>query len=95
MQGDHGVPGGAWAHPHVFGRARLHGWRALVRRLRKMVVATTREETNENPRFVRPEGCICLMFTDIGERRIADLTCPVHGVDGSDPGDGFWEVKDE
>jgi hypothetical protein len=53
------------------------------------------EEVAENQRFIRPEGCICPMFTDIGEARIADLTCPVHGVDGTEPGDGFWEVKDE
>lgn len=35
------------------------------------------------------------MFDDIGEYRIADLTCPVHGDEGSDPGDGFWEVKQD
>lgn len=64
-------------------------------KLREMVVATTTGETEENPRFIVPEGCICPQFTDIGERRIADLTCPVHGVDGAEPGDGFWEVKDE
>lgn len=50
------------------------------------------EEVNDNPRFVRPESCLCPMFTDIGERRLADLTCPVHGTEGTEPGDGFWEV---
>jgi hypothetical protein len=43
----------------------------------------------ENPRFIRPEDCICPMFTDIGERRIADLNCPVHD------NDGFWEVRQD
>lgn len=62
-----------------------------------MVVATTqgRTQVSDNPRFIRPEGCICPMFDDIGEYRIADLTCPVHGDEGSDPGDGFWEVKQD
>ena len=62
-------------------------------RLSEVVVATPSNETQENPRYIRPEGCICIQFTDIGEARIADLTCPVHGVEGTDPGDGFWEVK--
>lgn len=44
--------------------------------------------------FKRPEGCICVMFRDTGGFRIADLTCPVHGVAGSDPGDGYWEAAD-
>lgn len=35
------------------------------------------------------------MFDDIGERRVADPICPVHGTEGTDPGDGFWEVKSE
>lgn len=59
------------------------------------MATTSTEETHENPRFIRPEGCICPQFTDIGEARIADLTCPVHGVNGTDPGDGFWEVRSE
>lgn len=41
--------------------------------------------------FKRPEGCICAMFRDTGGFRIADLTCPVHGVGGTNPGDGNWE----
>ena len=48
-----------------------------------------KEEVTENPRFIRPEDCICPMFTDIGERRIADLNCPVHD------NDGFWEVRQD
>lgn len=95
MQGNDGITGSTWPHAHLQRPARLHGWLTLVRRLREMVVATTTEDTHENPRFVVPEGCICPQFVDIGERRIADLTCPVHGVDGTDPGDGFWEVKDD
>lgn len=41
-------------------------------------------------RYPRPTGCICPMFQDTGGFRIADLACPVHGVGGSDPGDGYW-----
>jgi hypothetical protein len=38
-----------------------------------------------------PTGtCICPRFKDTGGFRIADLACPVHGVDGTDPGDGYW-----
>jgi hypothetical protein len=33
--------------------------------------------------------CICPKFVDTGGFGIADLCCPIHGVDGSDPGDGF------
>lgn len=36
--------------------------------------------------------CICIRFRDTGGYRIADLTCPVHGIDGTDPGDGYWET---
>jgi len=46
----------------------------------------------DNPRFLRPEGCTCPMFPDIGERRLSDPDCPVHGIEGTDPDDGFWEV---
>jgi hypothetical protein len=31
--------------------------------------------------------CICAKFSDTGGARIADLTCPIHGVNGTDPGD--------
>ena len=30
-------------------------------------------------------------FGDTGGFRIADLCCPVHGIGGTDPGDGPWE----
>lgn len=33
-------------------------------------------------------ACICPRFSDAGGFRIADLCCPVHGVSGTDPGDG-------
>jgi hypothetical protein len=33
--------------------------------------------------------CICPKFVDTGGFGIADLCCPVHGVDGTNPGDGF------
>ena len=35
--------------------------------------------------------CNCPRFSDTGGFRIADLTCPVHGVSGTDPGDGYWD----
>ena len=35
--------------------------------------------------------CICPRLTDTGGYRVADLACPVHGVDGTEPGDGYWE----
>ena len=38
-----------------------------------------------------PSDCICPRFGDTGGYRIADLMCPVHGIDGTDPGDGYWE----
>jgi len=38
-----------------------------------------------------PEAqCICPRFRDTGGFRIADLTCPIHGLNGTDPGDGYW-----
>lgn len=33
--------------------------------------------------------CVCIEFSDTAGYRIADLTCPVHGVEGTDPGD--WQ----
>ena len=38
-----------------------------------------------------PPACTCPRFTDTGGFRIADLCCPVHGTDGTDPGDGYWD----
>lgn len=64
-------------------------------RLREVVVATPTSEAQDNPRFIREEDCTCPQFSDIGEARLADLTCPVHGIDGTDPGDGFWEVRSD
>lgn len=40
------------------------------------------------------EGCICPRFTDTGGFRIADLCCPVHGVNGPEPGDGYWVPRE-
>jgi hypothetical protein len=41
-----------------------------------------------DPKFPNhSEGCICPRFDDIAPDLIADLTCPVHGVNGTDPGD--------
>jgi len=38
-----------------------------------------------------PPRCICIRFSDTGGFRIADLCCPVHGVNGTEPGDEYWE----
>lgn len=37
------------------------------------------------------EDCICPRFSDTGGFRVSDLCCSIHGVNGSDPGDGYWE----
>ncbi len=42
--------------------------------------------------IVWPPGCVCVAFGDTGGFRIADLACPVHGVEGTGPGDGPWET---
>jgi hypothetical protein len=34
-------------------------------------------------------------FDDTGGFRIADMTCPVHGPNGINPGDGYWDMTDE
>jgi hypothetical protein len=34
-------------------------------------------------------------FGDTGGFRIADMTCPVHGPNGINPGDGYWDMTDE
>lgn len=54
--------------------------------------AMRKAEAEELADGATPAGpaCICPKFSDIGGYRIADLCCPVHGVDGSDPGDGPW-----
>jgi hypothetical protein len=39
--------------------------------------------------------CICTRFSDTGGYRIADLACPVHGVESGHPNpDGKWEDDD-
>jgi hypothetical protein len=43
----------------------------------------------------REPNCICPHFTDTGGFRIADLTCPVHGPSGTNPGDGPWDAERE
>jgi hypothetical protein len=45
--------------------------------------------------YVRPEGCVCPYFKDVGGFRIADLCCPVHGLGGPEEGDGYWERTDD
>ena len=42
------------------------------------------------PENVEEPSCTCPRFSDTGGYRIADLTCPTHGVGGTDPGDGMW-----
>lgn len=41
----------------------------------------------------RPRGCICPRFSD-SDFRIADLTCPYHGLSGPGiyAGDGLWDL---
>lgn len=41
-------------------------------------------------RAARERGCVCAWFRDTGGFRIADMACPVHGPDGSEPPDGPW-----
>lgn len=43
------------------------------------------------PENVEEPTCNCPRFSDTGGFRIADLTCPIHGVNGTDPGDGMWD----
>lgn len=51
-------------------------------------VSAVEGDARTDPRFPHHiEGCICPRFKDIAPNLIADLTCPVHGVDGTDPGD--------
>lgn len=38
--------------------------------------------------------CNCIRFDDTNGFRIADLTCPTHGVAGTNPGDGYWADDD-
>lgn len=42
-------------------------------------------------RHREPPACICPRFCDAGGFRIADLCCQVHGTNGTDPGDGYWD----
>jgi hypothetical protein len=37
-------------------------------------------------------GCVCRRFADTGGYRVGDLTCPVHGLNGTGPLDGPWEA---
>ena len=46
--------------------------------------------TEEAVKQARSQGCICPCFHDTGGFRIADLTCPLHGIGGSEEGDGAW-----
>jgi hypothetical protein len=39
------------------------------------------------------EGCTCPRFKDVAPSLIADLACPIHGINGTDPGDKL--VTDE
>lgn len=43
---------------------------------------------------VEEPTCNCPRFTDTGGYRIADLTCPIHGISGTDPGDGMWDAPE-
>lgn len=43
----------------------------------------------------KPEECICIVFKDTCGFRIADLCCKIHGINGTSPGDGYWEEEEE
>lgn len=56
------------------------------------------QRTNAEPWLLRsPDApvaepaCICVRFRDTGGFRVGDLTCPVHGVEGTEPLDGPWD----
>ena len=43
-------------------------------------------------KVIKPEGCICAVFSDVNFR-IADLTCPAHGIESGHPcPDGPWDI---
>ncbi len=66
-------------------------------RLCDEMIAAAREASIPASRPLDPkfphhiEGCICPRFKDIAPDLIADLTCPVHGVNGTNPGDVLSE----
>jgi hypothetical protein len=59
-----------------------------------MSLITVRREIREAGAVAAPPAvpgtCACPRFVDTGGVRIADLDCPVHGVGGTEPGDGQW-----
>lgn len=55
------------------------------RRLLGIVKAREAKEIEES------QKCICKHFSDTGGYRVSDLSCCVHGVNGTNPGDGYWE----
>jgi hypothetical protein len=79
-------------HQVVFDEAcdRLDAAETEVRALRGVIAqALAALAAGDRPSTGTPV-CTCPRFNDTGGFRIADLACPVHGVDGTDPGDGYW-----
>ena len=49
--------------------------------------------TYDPTKVIKPEDCICTVFSDVNFR-IADLTCPAHGIEsGHLYPDGPWEIE--
>ena len=67
---------------HNYGTKQWRGYFMACVRDARRVVGYDPETPQEEP------ACICPRFSDLAEGTIiADLTCPVHGVNGTDPGD--------
>jgi hypothetical protein len=64
---------------------------ATLDSLVEQVETLTNKTAASPPPQAHVEGCICPRFKDIAPDLIADLTCPVHGVNGTDPGDVIAE----
>jgi len=63
----------------------------LINTLEQARLAVERLAEELDPERPVTDACICPRFTDTGGFRIANLTCPVHGVNGTHPGDDYWE----
>jgi len=56
----------------------------------KRLVARHDKEHHTETHPADVSHCICIRFNDTDGFRIADLMCPIHGVEGVEPGDGYW-----
>jgi hypothetical protein len=77
---------GSYADPYF---KKKHRFQDDVDLLSDALAATPAEYLLEAPVEEPTElVCTCPRFKDIGDYRIADMTCPIHGVNGTNPGDG-------